>query len=1267
MVETTRPAPVWGQVLALEAAGPGKPAATHQGRGVRSGGRLNLRQPLSTDARTRARLRLVDGTELILNRGTTLVALGAGRLDLRRGEIMASVRPRMARDPLTIRVPTGMVRVLGTKFNLSAGQDLALVDVVHGAVRIFNAQKQAALVGPGEEGALPGRGAPSVSRAPDLGRTLSWTAPAAVSRSGLDRAPAGLGSLTAFRPGRPGKSRPLRLARHQVTARVQQNLARTQITETFQNPTGHTLEGVYRFPLPPGARISRLALYVGGRLEEGTVVERGRAQKIWRGVIRQATPGRLRKKKEEYIWVPGPWKDPALLQWRQGNQFELRIFPIPARGKRTVVLAYTETLAPTARGRRYVYPLPDGGEVRVGDFSLDLDLRGHDPLAPVWTPGNAMKVQARGDAHRVTFSAKDFTPSGDLVVDFATRAAAAPLRITTFRRPGSGEPGYVLLSLRPRLPGYSSRRRRDVLVLVDRSHSALGEASRRQRMLLRVLVTEMDGKDRVKVLACRATCSDVSSWEQASSAVAARLAGALDRVRAGGATDLGEALRLAGKTLTSRPDGRSRLARVIYLGDGIPSVGELQTGRLAALVRRHLGPHRARLTTVGVGTSMDTAVLTAMARAGSGCHVPYAPGLTAHGQALTVLSRQYGVVLDGVEVTLPTSLTGVAPQKVSPLFQGEELLLAARASGPVSGEVKLSGRVNGEPFLQTFRVDAAIRSAGGNAFVPRLWAWLTIQDLDARLDPSGELRGAMVRLSKDHHLLTRHTSLLVLESEAMRRAFGVSRGRRAAAWSGLEARRDAVQKSGLLGVLGNSSVDDDAHSGLGILGHGGGGGGSSKGGTKALGNTAPRLPGEVIPRLRGRGGQPGHAGVLGRGAVHGSLSKQNIRQTVRRQLNEVRGVYQRHLKRDPRLSGRYVITFTIGPTGQVLSASLRGAPPSAFSRDLVRVVRRWRFPAPSGGGTMVVSYPLVFRTAGVAAAAPQQPGTAPLPPLPRRQRMVRMRRVWFQQASLRPLRGAAARDLRLVALRRRELASAPLSQDRHRRLYAALARAGQAKEALRVLQAWLARDPRSREALELLAEATARLGQHQRALQALGSLLDQDPSDAALHRRMVAIYQAAGNTRRACAHRLSLGSLAPLDTRARGEARDCREGYVPRPASSAVRGRVTLRARWQGAGDLDLALVTSRGRRISWLSNRRRLSFARVTSPTEEQLGVRWLPPGRYRVELSGRGSAAQPVSGVLHLRAPGLRRRIPFTLRRGQTYLAELRITRQSRLVEAP
>jgi hypothetical protein len=42
--------------------------------------------------------------------------------------------------------------------------------------------------------------------------------------------------------------------------------ARVALDQTFHNPQDQTLEGVYKFALPPGAAVSRLAMYVDGRL-----------------------------------------------------------------------------------------------------------------------------------------------------------------------------------------------------------------------------------------------------------------------------------------------------------------------------------------------------------------------------------------------------------------------------------------------------------------------------------------------------------------------------------------------------------------------------------------------------------------------------------------------------------------------------------------------------------------------------------------------------------------------------------------------------------------------------------------------------------------------------------------------------------------------------------------------------------------------------------------------------------------------------------------
>src|SRR5690606_8821611 len=192
------------------------------------------------------------------------------------------------------------------------------------------------------------------------------------------------------------------------------------------------LEGIFRFPIPPDAKIERLALEVDGKLEEGAFVDRERAAAIWRGTIVNAAPQARKLIRDEIIWVPGPWRDPALLEWQQGGRFELRIFPIPAHGARRIRIAYEQTVAPHGRGRRYVYPLPQGAEdVSVGRFEADVRVAGVANGA-VHASGYDVATRAEGDAQRLTFASDEFHPSGALVVDYAPEGGEAPLRYFSF-------------------------------------------------------------------------------------------------------------------------------------------------------------------------------------------------------------------------------------------------------------------------------------------------------------------------------------------------------------------------------------------------------------------------------------------------------------------------------------------------------------------------------------------------------------------------------------------------------------------------------------------------------------------------------------------------------------------------------------------------------------------------------------------------------------------------------------------------------------------
>jgi TonB family protein len=95
----------------------------------------------------------------------------------------------------------------------------------------------------------------------------------------------------------------------------------------------------------------------------------------------------------------------------------------------------------------------------------------------------------------------------------------------------------------------------------------------------------------------------------------------------------------------------------------------------------------------------------------------------------------------------------------------------------------------------------------------------------------------------------------------------------------------------------------------------------------------------------------------------GGLSREDIRRTVRRHLNEVRFCYEQQLMSRPDLEGRVAVQFLVNADGSVLTSSVvdRSGPVGDVGSCVSQSVRRWTFPA-SQGPTRV-TYPFVLQSA----------------------------------------------------------------------------------------------------------------------------------------------------------------------------------------------------------------------------------------------------------------------------------------------------------------
>jgi outer membrane biosynthesis protein TonB len=97
-------------------------------------------------------------------------------------------------------------------------------------------------------------------------------------------------------------------------------------------------------------------------------------------------------------------------------------------------------------------------------------------------------------------------------------------------------------------------------------------------------------------------------------------------------------------------------------------------------------------------------------------------------------------------------------------------------------------------------------------------------------------------------------------------------------------------------------------------------------------------------------------------AVDGELDPAMVAKEVRTRLGAIKACYERALKRNPNLSGKVVIHWTITQAGTVSGVDVEQDTlgDAEVASCIKSLVARWRFPAPSGG-SVEVSFPFVFQ------------------------------------------------------------------------------------------------------------------------------------------------------------------------------------------------------------------------------------------------------------------------------------------------------------------
>jgi ferric-dicitrate binding protein FerR (iron transport regulator)/tetratricopeptide (TPR) repeat protein len=695
----------------------------------------------------RRRVTLPDGSVLYVNQNT-IVRLDANRrLTLEKGEVFVQVAPRSpAEGTFVVRSPGREVAALGTQFAVRTDGRSSGVVVAQGKVQVNDVPTPLTA---GQQLA-PDSKEPAV--APRVSHLLDWTQElmAAADSPLVPRSAYAGGALIAVDP--TGQEAKLSLRKYHIDVHIEDGFARTTIDQTYFNEGHWRMEGTFYFPLPPDASLSRLAMYVADGAEcnlmEGGMAERDHARNVF----------------EQILYTQ---RDPALLEWLEGNTFKMRVFPLEPRQEKRLILSYSQRL-PTLYGRTS-YRFPAGHSLqRVGEWSFHARVKGGAENL-VTSPTHSL--ESRKDEGDLFLDARERNARLDRDLALELLDPRAPrnemVRFSSAEHEGSR---YLMVRYRPELPGQVQRQRRDWVFLFESSADRDPLLARAQIEVMRALLANAENDDTFAVLTAGTRVRMLTALQAVTPNNVQAALDELAKVHLIGALDLGQALDAAGALCKAAKE-----PYLVHLGSGIAAMGERREDLLARRI-----PDGTRYVGVAVGKRWSRGFMKQAAERSGGHFTQINPDEPIRWRGFELAATLNTPRLMNVQVQDPTgkaSFLAFSPA----LAQGEEVCAVARLAAPERENAELalppavivSGSLNGQPF----RRELPVRDVAAKAdYLPRTWAKLEIDRLLAA--DALKHKDAIIELSKAMYVITPFTSLLVLENEAMYEQFQVDRGRK---------------------------------------------------------------------------------------------------------------------------------------------------------------------------------------------------------------------------------------------------------------------------------------------------------------------------------------------------------------------------------------------------------------------------------------------------------------------------------------------------------
>jgi Ca-activated chloride channel family protein len=570
------------------------------------------------------------------------------------------------------------------------------------------------------------------------------------------------------------------LAHTRVVAQVSGNVARVEVTQFYVNPSPDRLEAVYAFPLPPNAAVTDMTFRVGNRVVSSEVKRKEEARRTYAAAREQG-------------------RTAALTEQERPNLFTQSVANVPPQDTVAVVLRYVHEVPyddgrylfhfPTTIGPRYVPGTPTGARSGTG-WAADTDrvpdasrvtppvvAEGQRCAADVDILVRLVPAAAFDDvvakSHRVVtgvdgagarlvaLAEDDRVPNKDLVLSWKPAGVVPGAHAIVQHEKGED---FLMLFLQPPAEvGPALVRPKELVFLVDKSGSMMGEPIERAKALVDRALGAMGPDDTFQIIAFDgATQAMTATPVPGTPENVARAKAWLLRLSGGGGTEMLAGIRAA---LEAPADPR-RLRMVVFCTDGFIG-NEAEIIEAVAALRGS-----ARVFGFGVGTSVNRWLVEGVGRAGRGASEIVNLREAPDEPVARLFKRLDRPVLTDLEVAFEgAAITDLIPARLPDLLAGQPLVVAGRVRGGAPAAVILRGRLGERPYEARVPVvagalDASV-SSPDQPVAGTLWARRRIDELLAArpTSPPAEAVEEVVGHALRFKLVTPYTSFVAVERE----------------------------------------------------------------------------------------------------------------------------------------------------------------------------------------------------------------------------------------------------------------------------------------------------------------------------------------------------------------------------------------------------------------------------------------------------------------------------------------------------------------------